>query len=101
MKTRKYVKVKGNELIVGTPIPYIIVRQYEHETSESAKNKEYSLNSSCKFFYDILKLLGISKKEAKRLGYTLNLETGIKVLERASKVDVSHEVFMLIKNHRW
>ena len=97
----KYLTIKGNSIIVKTPNPYIVILQREHETIDDAKSKLYSLNESCKFLFDMLRVLGVSKKEAKQLGYTLNIDTGNKLSVLAGERNISHKVFMLIRNHNW
>lgn len=101
MKKYKYVQRKGNTLIVKTPIPYTVVRQYPHESDQDGENKEYSLDQSCKFLYDVLRMLGVSKKEAIANGYTLNTDTGYKLCDLATRKEVSHEMFMLLRKYDW
>lgn len=100
-KKYKYVKVKGNTLVVNTPVPYEVVRQYPHEKDVDGENKAYSLDQSCKFLYDVLRMLGISKKEAIANKYTLNLDTGYKLMAIASQKEISHEMFMVIRKYDW
>jgi hypothetical protein len=97
----KYVKVKGNTLVVNTPIPYEVIRQYPHEKDVDAENKAYELDQSCKVLYDVLKMLGISKKEAISKNYTLNTSTGLELVRIAADKEISHEMYMFIRKYDW
>lgn len=98
---KKYIEVKGNEILVKTPSPYTTVRQREHETLQDAKDKEYQLNSACTFLYDCMKLLGISKKKAEQQGFTLNIATGEKIMEAARNKGISNPMYLTISKYDW
>jgi len=97
----KYIEVIGNNILVKTPSPYTTVRQREHETLQDAKNKEYQLNSDCCFLYDCMRLLGISKKDAQKQEFTLNIATGEKIERIASYKGISSTMYKIIKNYNW
>ncbi len=97
----KHIAINGNVILVKTPVPYKTVRQREYETVEDANNKEYQLNSACKFLYDCMRLLGISKKKAIEQDFTLNLATGEKIIRIAADKLISHEMYMTIQNYNW
>jgi len=97
----KYIEVRGNDIIVKTPVPYKTVRQREYETIQDAENKEYELNSACLFLYDCMKLLGVSQRKAKEQEFTLNLATGEKIERIASHKGISTPMYMAIKKYNW
>ena len=53
------------------------------------------------FLYDVLRVLGISKEEARRMDYTFNRRTGEELSAIARHQNISHEMRMLIINHKW
>ena len=111
MKTYKYVVVNEKGYIkILTPDPYTLknyVNLFEESKTDTKKHEQFidllnDLNESCKFLYNCLKVLGISKETAHRRDYTLNYSTGEKLYSLAINNDnVSREFAKIIKNYNW
>lgn len=101
MKKHKYIELKENTIRVLTPVPYRTQRKYSHESEEDVKDKVYRLNEACKFLYECMRLLGISRRKAREMDFTLNIATGEKIIDMASRRNISHAMFMTIKNYNW
>lgn len=111
MSEFKFVKInKKGVITVLTPNPYKVtayVSIYEKSlTDENIRtelygNVLYGLDQSCKFLYDCLRLLGISKKEAKEQNYTLNKATGDKFWSLLNQREISFQFKQIINNYNW
>ncbi len=93
MKKKHIRKLKNGHIKVLTPIPYIVGCLPDESI--------YRLEQNVQFLYDCFKLLGISKKNAIKNSFTLNLMTGDKLMSLAREKNISHEMIMTIKNHNW
>lgn len=98
---RNYVKIqKDKTILVKTPIPYEITAYGDRANSLIVAVAD-NINDECIFLYDCLRLLGISKKEAIKNDYTLNSDTGEKLIRIASEKNISPELRKVIINHKW
>jgi len=97
----KLIKIlDSGEIIVNTPNPYT-VSSYKNDGIDKITEVAHDLNDSCQFLYDCLKVLGISKRKAKDNDYTLNIDTGDKLIRLAATRKMSMEMYRVIKNHAW
>jgi len=92
---------KDRTILVHTPKPYI-VDSYKRATNKELEDVRYELDEHTKFLYNCLKMLGISRKEAIKKRYTLNIHTGDELQHIADHKDnISYEMRMVIFNHKW
>ncbi|HLO91532.1 MAG TPA: hypothetical protein VK172_10250 [Lentimicrobium sp.] len=97
---------KNGTILVKTPKPYVVTTFKSHAKREESKgfleNMEHILSEDCKFLYDCLRVLKISKKEAIEKEYTLNLATGEALSDIARhRDDISHTIKMTIIGYKW
>ena len=102
-KPISYVKHLGdNRYKILVPNPYIVELRADGINPNDLSNKIYRLNEHCKFLYNTLRVLGISKQRAKERDYTLNIYTGDAFSNLLiNRDDVSHEFKMMIMKHDW
>lgn len=92
---------KDRTILIKTPIPYI-VDAYKNTNDVHLKEVCHSLDESTKFLYNVLKLLGISKKTAIAKKYTLNIHTGDELNNIAFyNSAISHKMFTVISTYPW
>ena len=95
------VHLGDNRYRVLTPNPYI-VELNEGTFTNDLKNRIHTLNQSVKFFYNTLRVLGISKQRARERGYGLNYDTRLVFADLLiNRDDVSHDFKMMIMKHKW
>ena len=99
---KKFARLrKDKTILVKTPIPYV-VDAYKDSEKDVLEQVRHQLDEDTRFLYDCLKVLRISKQEAIHRDYTLDTDTGEKLLGIAQhKECVSHEMHMAIFNHEW
>lgn len=102
VKMKKFAILrKDKTILVKTPVPYV-VDSYKDSEKDVLDHVRHGLDEDTRFLYDCLKVLGISRKEAILKGYTLNLDTGEKLLSVAQhKECISHKMRMVVFNHEW
>jgi hypothetical protein len=90
-------------ILVHTPKPYVVDAYKDSDMfKEELEDIRSELDEHTKFLYNCLRLLGIRRTEAIRENYTLNIDTGEKLLSMAQhKGNISHEMRMVILNHKW
>ena len=101
---KKYAVLRRDRTIrVYTPIPYTVDAYKDDNLSlEEMRSIEHGLKEHTKFLYDCLLLLHISIATAKERDYTLNADTGDKLLDLCREHHyISHEMKMAIINHNW
>ena len=92
---------KDKTILVKTPRTYV-VDSYKNSESDKLENVRHHLDEHTRFLYNCLKVLGVSRKEAILKDYTLDIDTGEKLLCIAQHNEsVSHEMKMTIFNHDW
>jgi hypothetical protein len=92
---------KDKTILVKTPRTYV-VDSYKNSESDELETVRHRLDEHTRFLYNCLKVLGVSRKEAILKDYTLDTDTGEKLLCVAQhKESVSHEMKMTIFNHDW
>ena len=92
---------KDKTILVKTPIQYF-TDSYKDEDSEELKDIRNEFEGNVKFLNNCLKVLNISKTEAKKQDYTLNKFTGERLSNIAfSNQLISCEFFKLINNYDW
>ena len=92
---------KDRTILVKTPNPYI-VDTYRDADDEELDDVRYRLNESVKFLNDCLRVLGISKKEAREKNYTLNMSTGDEFRRlMVHSHSISIEVWKMITQYDW
>jgi hypothetical protein len=98
----KHVAYDDDFIYVNTPAPYKLNRKDRPDLSDEQLHEEmYSLDQSCKFLYEIVRALGISKKKATALQITLNVMSGEKILSLANNKGCSQKLIRIIQEHIW
>ena len=88
-------------ILVKTPNPYV-VDTYKDVNAVVLEDVRHKLSNACKFLYDCLRMLKITKKQAQQQNLTLNLSTGMKLRDIALHSDfLSHDMKMVIINYNW
>ena len=94
---RTTIKIGMDRIKVLTPVPYTITIE-----PERLKETRHQLDNAVKFLRNCLKVLDVSKNEAIKQGYTLNIDTGEKLSNLSwKKNNISFEVKTLIRNYYW
>lgn len=98
-KTYQFVELLDNNIIeVQTPKPYIVHTEFMNDVDDCMAQ----FNQNVAFLYDCMKVLNINLEQAMEEDYTLNRETGMKLMEIArQKDDVSEKMKKLIVTTFW
>ena len=92
---------KDKTILVKTPVPYI-VDTYKDVNPVILEDTRYKLSESVKFLNDCLRVLGISKAEAREKNYTLNMRTGDEFRRLMVHSDsISLPVWKMITQYDW
>jgi len=92
---------KDKTILVRTPNPYV-VDTYKDVNPVILEDTRYRLHEACKFLWDCLRVLKISKKVAQDRNYTLNTDTGMKLRSIAlNSPFISSQMFKTITYYDW
>ena len=95
---------QNKTITVLTPVPYKVTA-YTNNTIEELIQVQEDLDEQVLFLRNCFRLLGITNNVAIKNHYTLNIDTGERLYRIATEKwrvgKLSHEMAMVIRNHKW